>query len=280
MDDVLVTVPHHSGEVPLEILATMLGPMRFDDHARRNLLERIRREGDPSSDRLFDLPGSRIVSATVSRFVADLNRARDDRGTNGVVKRTDFAGRPLYPSPELPSAVDVADRLVRFFDPFHAQLQREIRRRRPLLVVDAHTMTAAGPVLGPDAGRPRPAASLITGGGTRGEPIDRPVSFPPELTRDLARQLQLALESRLPLGSSGLPAGVRINDPFTHGFIQERYGADPDGPRVPTVAIEIHRGLFEDAEANPNEGRIGLIRAAIVAALTAVRPQLERLARS
>lgn len=258
----------------------MLGPRRYDQEARHALLENIRREGDPSSDLLFDLPGARIVSATVSRFVVDLNRAPDDHGPNGVVKRTDFAGRALYPSPDLPTPHDVGDRLDRFYRSFHAQVEREVARRRPLVLVDAHTMTANGPSLGPDPGRERPAASLITGGDGAGEPVDRPVSFPPALARKLAQLLNGSLEARLPLGSAGLPSGVRINEPFAHGYVQERYGADPDGPLVPTVGIEIHRGLFESEDAEPRIERVELIRAAISEALAALRPDLAALSRS
>jgi N-formylglutamate amidohydrolase len=272
--DLLVTLPHHAGALPLEIQAEMLGSRFDDDRARAELLERVRREGDPSTDRLFRLPGARFVSATVSRFVVDLNRAPDDRGPNGVVKASDFSGRPLYPPGGAPDEEAILARLRRYHAPFHAQVEHEIARRRPWLIVDGHSMTAAGPSLGPDRGRPRPAVSLITGGGPDGEPTDRPVSLAPELARRLAAALEAALTARLPLGSHGLPAGVRINDPFAHGFVQERYGADPAGPRVPTVSIELHRGLFEDDEARPRADRVALLRAAVAEAVATLRPAL------
>ena len=276
MADLLVTLPHHAGALPLEIQAEMLGPRFGDDRARSDLLERVRREGDPSTDLLFRLPGARFVSATVSRFVVDLNRAPDDRDANGVVKASDFSGRPLYPTGGAPDEEAILARLRRYHAPFHAQVEHEIARRRPWLIVDGHSMTAAGPSLGPDRGRPRPAASLITGGGPDGEPTDRPVSLAPELARRLAAALDAALAARLPLGSGGLPSGVRINDPFAHGYVQERYGADPDGPRVPTVSIELHRGLFEDADARPRSDRVTLLRSAVVEAIDTLRPDLER----
>lgn len=276
MRDLLITVPHHAATVPLEILAEMLGDDVHDDATRSDLLERLRRDGDPSTDELFRLPGARFVTATVSRFVVDLNRARDDVGPNGVVKTTDFAKRPLYPAGGEPDGERIEERLRRYYDPFHAQVRRELQRARPLAVVDGHSMVADGPALGPDAGRPRPAASLITGGGPDGEPEDGPVSLPGAAARALASALETTLAARLPLGQDGVPHGVRINDPFAHGEIQRRYGAwDPAGA-VPTVSIEIHRALFEDAGARPRAQRIVRIREAIGEALRMARPHLER----
>ena len=275
MRDLLITVPHHAATVPLEILAEMLAGDVHDDVTRLGRLERLRREGDPSTDDLFRLPGARFVTATVSRFVVDLNRGRDDVGPNGVVKSTDFARRPLYPPGGEPDADRIAARLLRYYDPFHAQVRREVERRPPLAIVDAHSMAADGPVLGPDAGRPRPAAQLITGGGPDGEPVDGPVSLPGAAARALAAALEAALAARLPLGRDGEPHGVRINDPFAHGEIQRRYGASGEASDVPTVSIEIHRGLFEDSDARPRPERIARVREAIGEALQVVRPHLE-----
>lgn len=274
MSELLVTLPHASSVVPLEILAEMLGPRVDDDAARADLRERLRRDGDPFTDDLFRLPGARFVSATVSRFVVDLNRAPHDRSDNGVVKVTDFAGLPLYPPGGAPDAAAVEGRIRRFHAPFHAQIDREVARSRPRLIVDGHSMSAEGPSLGPDHGRPRPAASLITGGGPDGEPIDRPVSLAPYLARQLAAELATSLGRRLPLGRDGHPSGVRINDPFPVGHVQDRCGGDPGGLGVPTVGIEIHRGLFEDKEVRARPDRVAAIRAAVAEAVTALLPHL------
>lgn len=280
MRDLLITVPHHAATVPLEVLAEMLGDGVHDDDARAGLLERLRRDGDPSTDALFRLPGNRFVTATVSRFVVDLNRARDDVGQNGVVKTTDFARRPLYPPGGEPNRERIEARLQRYYDPFHAEVRRQLQRARPLAIVDGHSMVADGPALGPDAGRPRPAASLITGGGPDGEPLDRPVSIPGVAARALAAALEASLSARLPLGLDGVPHGVRINDPFAHGEIQRRYGASGRDDDVPTVSIEIHRALFEDEDARPRPERVAQIRDAIGEALQVARPHLERAATS
>jgi N-formylglutamate amidohydrolase len=274
MRDLLVTVPHHSGAVPLEILAEMLGEAVRDPAARAERRERLRREGDPYTDELFLLPGARFVSATVSRFVVDLNRHPSDAGPNGVVKTRDFGGLRLYPSGGEPDAERVAARIRRYYAPFHAQVEHELRTRRPLALIDAHSMTPTGPDLGPDHGGTRPAASLITGGGPDGEPLDGPVSLAPAIARALAAALERALAARLPLGSDGTPSGVRINDPFAVGEIQRRYGA-PDHPRrVPAVGIEINRALFEDEAGSARRDRVAVIREAVGQAIEELRPLL------
>lgn len=274
MKDLLVSVPHHAGTVPFEILLAMLGDAAFDPDAAAAHRARIALEGDPHTDRLFALRGARFVTATVSRFVVDLNRDRTDRSANGVVKTVDFAERPLYPPGGGPTDADVEARLRRFFDPYHAALDAEIARVRPRAIVDAHSMSAVGPALGPDAGTPRPAAALITGGDRDGEPDGAPISLPGATARALAASLEAALAARLPLGVDGAPSGVAINDPFVRGGIQQRLGADPTGPRIPTVGIEIHRSLFETDDGRARPDRVAAIRAALEEALDAVRSDL------
>lgn len=271
MADLLVTLPHASASIPSDILTDMLGAATGHEASRAAFLERIRREGDPGTDELFRLPGARFVVATVSRFVVDLNRAPDDRSANGVVKTLDFSGRPLYPPGGEPDAHAIDERIRRYHAPFHARIDAAVAEQRPWLIVDGHSMTADGPSLGPDTGKPRPAASLITGGGPDGEPTDRPVSLEPALARTLAAALEASLARRFSLGTAGLPYGVRINDPFAHGYVQERSGAMSSGPNVPTVGIEIHRGLFETDDVQLRPERVVAVRAAIVDALDALR---------
>ncbi len=276
MRDLLVTVPHHSGVVPLEVLAQMLGDDVHDEAACGAARRRLFREGDPHTDRLFLLPGARLVTATVSRFVVDLNRAEDDRGANGVVKRRDFGGTPLYPSGAEPNDEEVEARLRRFYRPFFAQVEHELRRRPPALLLDAHSMTPTGPDLGPDHGARRPAASLITGGGPDGEPLHAPVSLPGAAARAVASALERALASRLPLGVDGAPRGVTLNQPFVEGEIQRRFGA-PDHPaRVPAVGIEINRALFEDRDGRALAERMVRIREALAEALAEAEPALRK----
>ena len=108
MSALLVITPHSSGQVPQDVLAAMLGERRDDLAARESLLRRIWLQGDPYTDVIFDVPGAHAVHATVSRFVVDLNRTRDDDSPNGVVKATDFDTAPLYPPGRAPDGSSAA----------------------------------------------------------------------------------------------------------------------------------------------------------------------------
>src|SRR5690606_7084489 len=114
MDRLLVITPHCSGQVPQDVLAQMLGDARDDLEARERLLRRVWLQGDPYTDVMFDVPGAVAVHATVSRFVVDVNRARDDAGPNGVVKATDIDAAPLYPPDREPDPTEVEETLRRY----------------------------------------------------------------------------------------------------------------------------------------------------------------------
>lgn len=279
MRDLLITVPHASGFAPDEVLDEMLGPEARDPEARRALLHRLWLEGDPHTERLFALPGAPRIEAEVSRFVVDVNRGRAESGPNGVVKATDFSGRPLYPPGGEPGPERIEARLRRHYDPFHERVERALEDGSFLLLVDGHSMTPRGPAIGPDgAGRPRPAASLITGGSERGERTAGSVSLPPEAARRLAAALERAL--RAALGDVGadhpdIEAGVTLNRPFPTGEIQRRYGHPAHRARTPAVSIEWNRALFEGPDGEARPGRIEALRDALSAALEDARPELE-----
>lgn len=278
MRDLLITVPHASGSVPDDVLDEMLGDDGADADRRSALLHHLWSEGDPHTDALFRLDGATLIDARVSRFVVDVNRGRSEAGPNGVVKATDFQGRPLYPAGSEPGPERIRARLRNHYDPFHHRVEAALARRRPLLLLDGHSMTPLGPALGPDGGTPRPAASLITGGDEEGEPTNGPVSLPGYAARALATALRKALTPVTALHPEMEPE-VTLNRPFAHGEIQRRYG-DPAHPAAaPAVSVELNRALFETEGAALVEDRLPPLRTALAAALEEVRPVLERASR-
>jgi N-formylglutamate amidohydrolase len=64
---ILITVPHCSTFVPIELRRLM---MLRDSQ--------INRMCDPFTDEIFDIPKAYVVKARISRLVTDLNRAPDD----------------------------------------------------------------------------------------------------------------------------------------------------------------------------------------------------------
>lgn len=84
------------------------------------------------------------ILATVSRLVIDLNR---EIGHGGLVpERSD--GHTIFGNVDL----DPAPRIARFHRPYHARIEAEVDRNRPVLIVAVHSFT---PTL-ETGGAPRP----------------------------------------------------------------------------------------------------------------------------
>ncbi len=253
----LVSTPHCSGHIPFWMLARMLKTGEEETALRRRLL----REGDPFTDALFHIPDAEVtLNAAASRFVADLNRERTDISENGVIKLTDFEHRPFFATGYAVSPEEREMRLSMYYDPYHLALQKNLVGGKIRFFIDGHSMTAQGPAMGPDQGEERPAICIANLGDEEGEPSTRPVSCPPDLARRFRDQLQGLLKDVL--SESGLSLGVRLNHPFSGGWILEKYSAPPFS--VPGVMIEINRALYLD-EKNllPLAGRVATINKAM-----------------
>lgn len=260
---ILISTPHSSGFAPFDVLADMLGPDVYDRSSREARLAFLFNEGDPYTDALFYLPGARHLNALVSRFVVDLNRARDEGGRNGVIKLTDFSGRSLYPAGFTLSEEVAGQRLRRYWDSYHGVLEQELARDDIHFFIDGHSMTPRGPLIGPDEGRLRPAFNMITGGDRRGEPLapEAHTSISGALAREIAERLEHHF-AKLMADNPKVPAEVRINDPFAVGGIQQRYSDPARTVHKPGFALEFNRALFlEPAENGFDRPKPGSIEA-------------------
>lgn len=221
------------------------------------LKRRLFKEGDPFTDALFHIPDAdTTLNAPASRFVADLNRERNEGGENGVVKLTDFERRPFYPTGYALSPQEREMRLSLYYDPYHAALDKALRGGggggRIRFFIDGHSMTAQGPAIGPDQGEPRPALCIGNFGDTEGDPVSGPVSCAPPLARGIRDKLADLLKG--PLAECGLPEGPTLNHPFDGGHILRKYSQAPYS--VPGVMIEINRALYLDEDTQlPVPGR-------------------------
>lgn len=160
-DQIVIVTPHPSGQLPAPILRQMLGDDMFDTPRREAFLRRLFLDGDAYTDLLYSLPGARHVQAPWSRFAVDLNRDREDRVDNGVIKETDFDRQPLYPLQTHIPEGEREERLRRIWDPFDAAVAGELSGARLMIV--GHSMAPHGPRLGQDTGTPRPAICLMPG---------------------------------------------------------------------------------------------------------------------
>ena len=214
----LISVPHAGWRVPEEVKPECV-------LTRQQILE----DGDEGASEIYDISSEveAFVTTDVARAIVDMNRAVDDRRSDGVVKTHTCWNVPVYRS--FPTE-DVIRRLLDLhYHPYHAQLSAQARRAR--LGIDCHTMAAVGPPVGPDPGATRPGVCLSNGDGT----------CPEDWLRSLASCLEDALE-----------VSVSLNQPFRGGYIVRTHAAE-----LPWVQLEMSRAPFSGNQ----EKRGGVIAA-------------------
>lgn len=239
-DSLLVLAPHPSGQLPADVLIAMLGDAAFDTAQREAFLRRIFFEGDPYTDLIYAAPGARFLQAPWSRFAADLNRERDDREDNGVIKRMTFDRQPLYPPGQEPTGEAAQVRLRRIWDAFDAQVRAELEGARLMIV--GHSMAEFGPALGPDQGAPRPALTLMLGS-------EKAPTFP----RAQWESLQAACAEAFAPSLGGRHSRVAIGDPWTTDTLSAAHHARTG---VPAFGIEINVGLYYQEWSVLREGAL------------------------
>ena len=200
----VISVPHAGLRVPAEVAsACMLSPAEIGADS----------DGGAGEIYSFAEKAGAFVTTDVARAVVDVNRARDDRRLDGVVK-THTSYKAAIWDPPL-SETEVEGLLAAYYDPYHAQLAELSAASYWPLGVDCHTMAAAGPPVGPDPGRERPWVCVSNADGT----------CPQEWIDTLREGFKQQLDGP-----------VRINDPFRGGYISRTHSAE-----MPWVQIELSR---------------------------------------
>jgi N-formylglutamate deformylase len=201
---ILLSVPHAGLRVPPEVAATV----------QLNDVDVIE-DGDVGAAEIYALDDhvTGLVRADVARAFVDCNRPEDDRRLDGVVKTHTCWQVPIYTSP-LPDDV-VATLLARYHRPYHALLLHLARSGWFRVGIDAHTMAALGPPVGPDPGVQRPFICLSHADGTCPDPW----------IECLAATLEAVFRRT-----------VTINQPFTGGHITRTHAAE-----LPWLQLEFSR---------------------------------------
>ena len=123
----LVSLPHDGSHIP-EALAARMVPA-----ARRAP------DTDWHVSVLYDFArelGASIIVPRHSRYVVDLNRPPDDtslypgQNTTGLCPAVQFTGEPVYLEGQAPDEAEVAQRVERYWRPYHDALVGEIERLR------------------------------------------------------------------------------------------------------------------------------------------------------
>lgn len=142
---IVLAQPHSSTYVPPDLTQ------------RLNALGRELRDTDWHLASLYEglAPDATIVRANFSRYVIDANRPPDGgslypgQNTTDLVPATTFDGDPIWDEP--PDDSDIADRLARFHEPYHAALRGELDRVRDdhgfAVLYDCHSIRSAIPRL-------------------------------------------------------------------------------------------------------------------------------------
>ena len=144
----VVSLPHTGTEIPAEYEHGLISPWL------------ARKDADWWIEQLYDLAASlnaTVIRTTISRTVIDVNRDPSGvslypgQATTELCPTTTFDGEPLYETGTEPTTEEVAERRVRFFDPYHAALHAEIERLRAkhsnVVVYDCHSIRSVIPRL-------------------------------------------------------------------------------------------------------------------------------------
>jgi N-formylglutamate deformylase len=240
----LVSMPHVGTYIPPELAARMTeAALQVADT-------------DWHVDRLYDFLGgfdASVLRPTHSRYVADLNRPPDDtdlypgQDTTALVPIDTFAREPIYRPGQTPHEREVAERIDRYWRPYHDALRGELERIRAAhgyaLLWDAHSIASELPRF--FSGR-LPDLNFGTAAGASCAPAIEAAVF---------------AEARRAAGYSAV-----LNGRFKGGYITRAYGRPAS--RVHALQLELSQRTYMN-EPPPFEFREDLAGR--------LRPLLQRL---
>jgi len=215
----LISVPHCGTWVPDELAEAFT--------ARARALP----DTDWLVDELYEFAGelgAGMISANCSRYLVDLNRPPDDSSlynskTTGLFPMIDFTGDAIYHDGWSPDEGECAERLNRYWNPYHYQIQGELNRVRSLyghaVLLDAHSIAAEVPMLFPGT---LPDFNL---GSNDGESADK----------SLINEAFACMD-----GKAGFSAV--LDGRFKGGYITRHYGA-PDND-VHALQLELSQATY------------------------------------
>ena len=178
--------------------------------------------------------GASTMSARWSRYVIDLNRPPEDSNlypgldTTSLCPLDTFGREQLYQDGQAPSKDEVADRLARYWRPYHWQLRAELDRLLALhgrvVLWDAHSIASTVPRF--FDGR-LPDLNFGTAGG-------------------VSCAASLADVVIAPARASGR-FGIALDGRFKGGYITRHYGAPSAG--VHAIQLEMCQSLYMNENA-------------------------------
>ncbi|HEX7915494.1 N-formylglutamate deformylase [Rudaea sp.] len=228
----------HRGTAPLLISLPHDGTALPDDIAARLVPEAKRvPDTDWHVSRLYAFArelGASVLVPKYSRYVVDLNRPPDDvslypgQNTTGLCPIVRFSGEPVYLPGQEPSPEEVAQRVERYWRPYHAALAAEIARicaaHGRVVLWEGHSIRAVVPFLFDGQ---LPDFNLGTAGGASCSP-------------DLQHRLETVLANQEKYT-------FVVNGRFKGGYITRHY-ADP-AHGVQAVQLELAQLNYMDEDS-------------------------------
>jgi len=147
------------GRTPLLVSMPHTG-IHIPDALARRMTEVARTVPDTDwhLERLYDFLdslGASVLVATHSRYVVDLNRPPDDanlypgQDTTGLCPVDTFYRQPVYAAGQAPDKAEIAERVTRYWNPYHARLAEELAQLKAkhgrALLWDAHSIFSVVP---------------------------------------------------------------------------------------------------------------------------------------
>jgi N-formylglutamate deformylase len=180
--------------------------------------------------------GASVIRATHTRYVVDLNRPPDGAPLYPGQRETPlcptetFDGDRLYVPGQDPTAAEIAERLLRYWQPYHDKLgalaQAIVRRHGYCILWDAHSIHSVVPAL--FEGR-LPDLNIGTSGGRSCSP-----HFPARLLARLGTQKNFSYV---------------LDGRFKGGYITRHYG-NP-ALNIHAVQLEIAQGAYLEESRTP-----------------------------
>lgn len=242
---ILVTIPHCSTFVPVDLRKMMT----LSDF-------KIRKNSDPYTDLIFDVPKAHIAKARISRLVADLNRAPDDiemeykLSNDGVVVSVDLDGNQIYKTP--PSIETIFERVQKYHDTFHAKID-ELKPKVKFLI-DGHSLRGVAPDTRNDAGKQR--ADIVLG--------NRDFTT---CSRSITKKVMKFFQD---LGFT-----VAVNDPYKGRYL---IGYHCSRKTLPGIQIEVNERLYMNEKTlRPYKGKIEELRKIMAWLVKEIYYELEKI---
>ncbi|HEY5713780.1 MAG TPA: N-formylglutamate amidohydrolase [Candidatus Gracilibacteria bacterium] len=222
--EIVLSIPHGSTYIPEALRKRM-------PHPDEVLLQ----EPDLYTDRIYNIKGPKIVEATASRIISDVNRAPDEIYTigqsrsMGVIILSTSNQENVFETD--PSFEEMQEWIAEFHAPFHKELHRALNGSR--FLIDCHSMWSVSPSYREDKGTLRPDIVL----GNR------------QYTTCDAQTTKYFRDAFLEKGYT-----VAINKPFIGRYV---VGTHCSRNGTPGIQLEINRNLYMNEETlEPDEAAI------------------------